>query len=391
VKRWLTVLMKEVTENLRDRRTMMTTFVVSPLLGPVLVAALFGFMLNMERERAEKPLEIPIVGAEFAPNFVSWLEQQDIKIEAPPKDPEKAIRNRDEDVVIRLTPEFPEQWRRGESAVLELLFDPSRQTASQTVARTQGLIESYSRQIGAMRLMLRGVNPEVARPVEMRALDLSTPQSRGGQLLMMLPALLFMTVFMGGMSMAIDATAGERERQSLEPLLANPMPRGEIMLGKMMASTSFALASSALSLIIYLIGFKLIPMEQFGMSLSLTLTNCGVIFIALIPLAVLASAAQTALAAFSKSFREAQTQVGLLMMIPYLPGMLLAVNPIKPILWYYSVPFFGQIFVLERIFRGESIEWVPFWIAFASSSVVALITLWFAARMYHRESLAVSA
>ena len=391
MKRWLTVLKKEITENLRDRRTMMTTFVVSPLLGPVLVAALFGFMLSMERERSEKPLQLPVVGAEFAPNFVVWLEQQGVKIEPPPKDAEKAIRNRDEDVVIRLSAEFPEQWRRGESAELELLFDPSRQTASQTVARTQSLIDAYGRQIGAMRLMLRGVNPEVARPVSVLALDLSTPQSRGAQLLMILPALLFMTVFMGGMSMAIDATAGERERQSLEPLLANPMPRGEIMLGKMMASTSFALASSALSLLIYLLCFKLIPMEQFGMSLSLNLYSCVVIFIALIPLAVLASAAQTALAAFSKSFREAQTQVSLLMMIPYLPGMLLAVNPIKPILWYYGVPFFGQIFVLERIFRGESIEWVPFWIAFLSSSVFALITLLFAARMYHRESLAVSA
>jgi sodium transport system permease protein len=391
VKRWLTVLKKEIIENLRDRRTMMTTFVISPLVGPVLIAALFSFMLSMERERSEKPLELPVVGAEYAPNFVSWLEQQGVKIELAPANPEKAVQNRDEDVVIRLTPEFPEQWRRGESAVLELLFDPSRQTANQTVGRTQGLIEAYSRQIGAMRLMLRGVNPEVARAVSVRALDLSTPQSRGAQLLMILPAMLFMTVFMGGMSMAIDATAGERERQSLEPLLANPMPRGEIMFGKMMASTSFALASSALSLVIYLVGFKLIPMEQFGMSLSLTPISCLVIFIALIPLAVLASAAQTALAAFSKSFREAQTQVGLLMMIPYLPGMLLAVNPIKPLLWYYGVPFFGQIFVLERIFRGESIEWVPFWIAFASSSVFALITLWFAARMYHRESLAVSA
>jgi sodium transport system permease protein len=391
VRSWFTVMLKEITENLRDRRTMISTFVVSPLLGPVLVAMMFGFMLSLERERAEKPLELPIIGREHAPNFVTWLEQQDVVVKPAPAQPEAAIRNRDHDVVLRIGKNFPEQWRSGRGAEVEVLFDPSRATQAQAVARVQALVEGYSRQVGAMRLMLRGVHPETASAIAIRQVDLSTPQSRGGQILMMLPALLFMTLFMGGMSLAIDATAGERERQSLEPLLANPVPRGEIMFGKMMASTSFALASSALSLIIYLIGFKLIPMEQFGMALSLSVKNCALIFFALLPLAILASAAQTALAAFSKSFREAQTQVSMLMMIPYLPSILMAINPIKPLLWYYTVPFFGQIFLLERVFRGEAVEWTPFWISFACSTLFALLMMWIAARMYRRESLAVSA
>ena len=141
--RWLTVFLKEVKENLRDRRTMMTTFVVSPMLGPVLFAVLIGVVLNLEKDRSEKPLELPIVGAQYAPNFVTFLEQHGVKVLAPPKDPELAIKSRDFDTVLRISPDFPTQWRAGNSAEVELLFDPSRQTAVRAIARTQGLIEAY--------------------------------------------------------------------------------------------------------------------------------------------------------------------------------------------------------------------------------------------------------
>ena len=389
--RWLTVFFKEVKENLRDRRTMMTTFVVSPMLGPVLFAVLIGVVLNLEKDRSEKPLELPIVGAQHAPNFVTFLEQHGVKVLPPPANPELAVKTRDFDTVLRISPEFPKQWAAGNSAQVELLYDPSRQTAIRAISRTRGLIESYSRQMGSLRLLARGVNPEAIRPIELRQTDLSTPESRSSQVLSMLPYLLFLTLFMGGMSMAIDATAGERERQSLEPLLINPLARGEIMFGKVAASGAFALTSLALTLLLYLIGFKLVPLEQFGMKLALNAQGCLFLFLLLMPLALVASAAQTALAAFSKSFREAQSQVSLLMLIPALPSMMLAINPIKPLLWFYAVPFFGHNFIIERVVRGEPIEAIPALIATGSALLFALVLLLVASRMYRRESLAVSA
>jgi sodium transport system permease protein len=389
--RWLTVFLKEVKENMRDRRTMMTTFLVSPLLGPVLFAVVIGVVLNLEKDRAEKLLELPIVGAQYAPNFVAFLSQHGVKVMPAPGDAEAAIKSRDFDTVLRISAKFPEQWRAGNSADVELLYDPSRQTAMRAISRTQSLIESYSRQMGSLRLLARGVNPETIRPIELRQTDLSTPESRSSQVLSMLPYLLFLTLFMGGMSMAIDATAGERERQSLEPLLINPLARGEIMFGKVSASAAFALTSLALTLLLYLVGFKLVPLEQFGMKLALNAQGCVFLFALLVPLALVASAAQTALAAFSKSFREAQSQVSLLMLIPALPSMMLAINPIKPVLWFYAVPFFGHNFLIERVVRGEPIELIPALIATASATLLALVLLIVASRMYRRETLAVSA
>jgi sodium transport system permease protein len=389
--RWLTVFSKEVKENMRDRRTMLTTFVVSPLMGPVLLAVLMAVMLNLERDRAEKPLEIPVVGAQFAPNFVQFLNQHGAIVKPGPEKPEAAIQSRDFDAILRISPEFPKQWREGSSASVEILYDPSRQTAMRTISRVQSLVEGYSRQVGMLRLLARGVNPETTRPIELRQTDLSTPESRSSQVLSILPYMLFLTLFISGMSMAIDATAGERERQSLEPLLINPLARGDIMFGKVAASAAFSLVSLALTLALYLVGFKLVPLEQFGMKLALNWQGCVAIFVLLIPLAVIASAAQTTLAAFSKSFREAQSQVSLLMLVPGLPSMMLAVNPIKPLLWFYSIPFFGHNFIIERVVRGEAIEWLPAVIATVCASVMAIALLLLASQMYKRESLAVSA
>ena len=127
------------------------------------------------------------------------------------------------------------------------------------------------------------------------------------------------------------------------------------------------------------------------MKLALNAQGCLFLFLLLMPLALVASAAQTALAAFSKSFREAQSQVSLLMLIPALPSMMLAINPIKPLLWFYAVPFFGHNFIIERVVRGEPIEAIPALIATGSALLFALVLLLVASRMYRRESLAVSA
>jgi sodium transport system permease protein len=387
---WLHILIKEVKENLRDRRTMITTFVVSPLLGPAFLAVIIALVLSVEKNRMDKAIELPIINAELAPNFVNFLKSHNVEVKPAPADAELAVKKRDFDLVLRVSKEFPVQWKAGESAVVEMLHDPSRQATMRVVARVQSLIAGYSQQTGAQRLLLRGVDPELMRAIEIRQVDLSTPEARSSQILSILPYMLFLTIFMGGMHMAIDSTAGERERQSLEPLLINPLSRAHFMLGKVGSTTAFSLASLLLTLIIYLIGFKLVPLEQFGMKLGLTFSGVIALFVAMIPLAIAASAAQTALSAFSKSFREAQSQVSLLMLIPGIPSMLLALNPIKPQLWFYCVPFFGQNFVIERIMRGEAIEWDMYFLSFAAACVFALIVLWLASQMYKRESLAVS-
>jgi hypothetical protein len=208
------VLKKELLDLFRDRRTMMISLLMGPLLGPALMIGIITLIATKETERAEKPLELPVIGVEHAPNLIDWLSMHNIVVEAAPADPDAAILNQDEDVILRISEDFGADWRGSEPATVEILHDSTRQDARIPVRRIESLLEGYSAQVGAMRLLTRGVHPAVGTPLQITHRDLSTPESRSGMILAFLPYFLILGGFLGGAQLAMDATAGERERQA---------------------------------------------------------------------------------------------------------------------------------------------------------------------------------
>lgn len=388
---WRIVFLKEVRENMRDKRTMFSTFVLGTLMGPVLFAGLIGLMISIMLERGEKPLELPVVGAEHAPNLIAWLKNHGVKIEDAPTDPEATIRRRDKDVVLRIPAEFGKQWREGRAATVELIVDRSQQKAEQTVNRAERLLAEYGGQTASLRLVMRGISPEVVQPILIADVDQSTPQSRGGMLLSMLPYLLILTVFAGGNYLATDATAGERERQSLEPLLINPVSRGQIMGGKLIATFAFAVVSLAISLAAFSLTAQLVPVEKIGMVVKMGPVECALLFLVVAPLGLIGAGLLTSVSAFAKGFREAQTYNTLLIILPAIPSMLMALNPVKPADWMYTVPILSHQLLIEQTVRGESL--VPWQVAASIGATLAIgvVIALIAARLYHREHLAISA
>jgi len=208
----------------------------------------------------------------------------------------------------------------------------------------------------------------------------------------MLPYFLILSSFMGGMYLAIDTTAGERERQSLEPLFANPVGRSSILNGKLAATFAFAMASLSLSLLAFgITGPKFIPTEKLGMALDFGPHFAFIALLVMVPLVALASTLQTLLAAFAKSYREAQTYLSLLMLLPMIPSAMLAVLPLKAQAWMYSVPLLGQHLVVTRLVRGESVDASNVMMCLGSGLVVALLAWIVTAYIYRSERLAISA
>lgn len=388
---WRVVCAKEILENLRDRRTMISVFVIGPLMGPVLFALLISLILSTQLEQAEKPLEVPVVGAEHAPQLIRHLKAVGVVVKDAPESPEEAVRKRDADVVLRIPEGFAESWREGESAKLELVLDSSQQKARASVTRLKSALQSYAELTASQRLLLRGVSPEVVRPLLIAEVDQSTPQSRAIMILSMLPYLLILTVFAGGSYLAIDTTAGERERQSLEPLLANPASRAELMSGKLVATTLFAWASLALSLVLFSLSSSIIPMDKLGMEIKLGVMECLKLFLIAAPLGIVGAAVMTIVAAFAKSFREAQTYMTFVILAPALPSMVMAINPLKPADWMYSVPLVSHQLLIEQTVRGEVTAWAQVALSVGVTVALGLVLAAVAARLYHRESLAISA
>lgn len=387
----ITVFLKEVTENLRDRKTVMNALVMGPLLGPVLFAVMMGFIISKQISSSEKPLEIPVVGAEHAPNLVAWLEQQSVKVLPAPDDAEAALREREARAILTIPADYGDHWTRGQTAQVEVMFDSSDQESRAPVTRLTGLLEGYSRQHAALRVSARGLHPAILSPVNVARWDVASNQQRAGQLLAFLPYLLILGAFLGGMYLAIDTTAGERERQSLEPLLANPATRAQIVQGKLGATFSFAMASMMLSLVTFAIAFQYIPLDKLGMKVDF---GAGLILRAgllMVPLVMVFAALQTIVAAYAKSYREAQTYLSLLMLLPMLPSIILMINPMKGETWMSAVPLLSQNVLVMSLARGEAVPLVEFALSFGTSLLLALVLVWIAVRIYHREQLAVSA
>lgn len=386
-----TVLKKELLDLFRDRRTVTISLLMGPLLGPALMVGLITLIASQEVERAEKPLKLPVIGAEHAPNLVDWLGTMNVEIESAPADPDAAIRSQDEDVILRIPAEYAEEWRKSRPAPIEILYDSTRQDARTPVRRVEALLEAYDRQVGALRLVARGINPAVGTPVLVQHRDLSTPESRAGMLLAFLPYILILGGFLGGAQLAMDATAGERERQSLEPLLATPAARGAIMSGKLGAAAVFALLSALLTLLAFKACFSFIPASVLGFKIDISWLAIAKLFVLILPIAVFGSCLVTLLAATTKSMKEAQSYMALLMLLPMLPTLVLMVSPVKNQLWMSAVPLLAQNQLILKVVRGEVVSGAEWAITLGAGVLLAGLVWLIAARLYHREQLAISA
>jgi len=220
--------------------------------------------------------------------------------------------------------------------------------------------------------------------------DLSTPQSRGMLVMLILPYVLMITAFTGGMHLAVDSTAGEKERKSLEPLLINPVPRWQIMLGKMLATATFAFASLALTLLSFRFAFPLLPMGALGVDLNLSAGTIGGILLAVAPVVVLAAALLTTLAALAKSLREAQSYMGLVFLIPMIPSIIFMVNPVTPVTWMMSIPMFSQNLLIGEFVRGESVPLLWLSLSIGSTLAIGLVFAAVAATLFSRPRIVFS-
>ncbi len=386
-----TILRKELLDAFRDRRMVLVAFVVMPLAIPLVLAGTNALGARKQSQQLEGQLQLPVIGAQHAPNLVAWLEAHNAKVLLPPADADAAVRSQEHDVVLRIDDGYADDWRAGRPAHVEMIFDSSRPLDSgMTVARARGLLDAYGETVGTLRLVARGVHPSVASPLQVAIRDVASPESRFDFSQQILPYLLLLLAFIGGMQLAIDSTAGERERQSLEPLLATPVARETIISAKILATAVFSLLSLAVTLLAYRLAFALVPSGGIDASFEVGSLGLAQLFLVILPIVLLGATVLTALAAFARSYREAQGYLPMLMFLPMIPTLVLMVAPVRTQLWMLAVPFLGQNQLILRVLRSERISALDWLVALGSAFGVVAIVWFIAARLYHREQLATS-
>jgi sodium transport system permease protein len=390
VKGLWTVLGKELLDNARDRRTLASALLFGPLFGPLLFAVLISVVISQTVADVERPLELPVMGGEHAPNLVAFLERNGVVVQPGPEDlaaAREAVTAGREDVILIIEAQYAERFSEGRAARVQLVLDGSAQRAGRNVARVRGVLGAYNAQLRALRLQVRGISTEVLTPVVVDDLDVSTATGRAALLLGMITYFLLAAMLMGGLYLSIDATAGERERGSLEPLLTLPVQRSTLLLGKILATCCYMLLSLAITLVAFSVGLAFVSLEELGMSTNFGPSVVLQGFALMAPFVLLGAALMTLVASFTKTYKEAQTYVGVLIVVPTLPILFAAFLAMKPTAALMAVPSLSQHLLMTALIRNEPIE--PLFVAISVGSTLllgVLVTL-LATLFYRREGL----
>ena len=387
---FLAVFFKELLDNVRDRRTLASALLMGPIFGPVL----FAFVINMSIDRAlddaESIMELPVVGQEYAPNLMHFLESRNIDIVSGPEHASgaaEAVKTGLHDVVLVVPESFGEQLADTIPARVELYSDEANSQGEKEARRARSALRAYNQQLASIRLSARGINPLLLRPINIDAVDVSTPSGRSAMLLGMMSYFFIFALLMGGMYLAIDTTAGERERGSLEPLLSLPVTRGQLILGKIMATCVFMAASLMLSLLSFYVVLEFMPLEQLGMTPNFGLPVVVAAFFLLLPFILLGASLMTLVASFTKSYKEAQTWLSVVLIAPTLPILIVSILTLRPKLEFMFVPSLSQHLILVDMVKNEPLNGLHIAISVCSTLAFGAIVTWVCARLYRREGL----
>jgi len=387
-RRIIIVFAKEVKDNIRDRRSLLVALIY-PLMGPILL----GLMMTMAASvvsgggEGESKFTLHVQGAEYGPALIAYLEDKGVVIAPAPKDPRESVRLGRVNIVLAISGNFSEMFDAGRTASVQVISNPSRLPGLTALNRVASLLGGFNILIWGRRLADEDIDMKVLRPLSIDSVNVGAITHITDILLFMVPPLIIFNVFMGGVYLAIDTTSGERERGSLEPLLINPIERWGLMLGKFLAALLF----TAVAVLVQLAAFKMVfntmggPDSPFAQILSIP-TLLGIIM-TLAPLMMLAVGAQFIIATVTRSFKEAQTYLGLLPLAPALPGLVMVLSPVEAEKWMMAIPTFSQTLLLGQFVRGESVELLNVVISMSSSTALALVLIACAAGLYAREEL----
>jgi sodium transport system permease protein len=367
----LTVFLKELKDSLRDRRTALMVFVASVLTGPVTLVLVAQYISGIEEKSAI--LKVRIAGQEHAPALVNFLQRNDVEIEVAPKDYEARIREGRLDAVIVVPEDFDERFSSGDTAKVEIVFDDSRTESSPAIRQAERFLRAFNRETGTLRMVARGVSPDLAEPVKVEHVNTATPRQKGAFILFLIPMFAILSPLLGGMTIAIDSTAGERERGSLEPLLVTPVPVAQLVAGKWLAAWSFATGVAVLTLGGFVIAASLFAQKRLAALMTFGLPELAQFVAMVIPFAAMTSALQMLICTYGRTYREAQTYVSYLATVVSFVPIVVLFSGLKDALWQLAVPVLAQQMVLSRVVRGDVLSLADYFVPAAAAFLAAAL------------------
>jgi len=346
------LLSKELKEAFRDKRAMMMAMMMA-VMAPVMIFAMSKVMI---KEAVETPaIYIKVAGAEHAPKLIKALNDDNVLLFSDVPNDEKTIWD-ERSLSLTIPMSFNQDMLDGKTIDIYLSADYSEKANMSPVRRIKYIINSYARAIGYKRLLVRGIDVRLLQPIKIIEQDTSLPNSNAMIISMMLGLYLLMAAFMSGLPVAIDASAGERERNVLEMLLCQPVSTVKIVAAKLCCASLIACIGVLLTLSLTSFSVSFIDLTKIGASFNLDTFTITALLLLLLPICFFASALQLFVAFQSKNFKEAQSMVSMIIMLPAMVPVIMMFVDNKP-KWLDWLPISGQSLIMEDLFKGLPVSW----------------------------------
>jgi sodium transport system permease protein len=385
-----TVFVKEFLENLRDRRTLVSALLFGPLFGPLLFGAMVSRMLNQSVLESDEPLRITICGSAYAPNLAHYLESQGVELSVAAwseADARTAVKRGAVPVVLIVPADYAPRFTAALPAPLLLVADSSDSQTRKSADRLRALLAGYGGAIAQLRAQIRGLSPLLAVPIAVNDIDVTTPTGRAVVVLGFMTYFVLFSVLMGGLYLAIDSTAGERERGSLEALLSLPVARTSLVAGKLLATCAYLCLSVGISLAAFVLVFRFVPLERLGMSANLGAATALEFFAICLPFVPLGAALMMLVASFTRSYREAQTYLTAVLLVPTLPIAFASIYSLKTKSSLMLIPSLSQHLLMTSVLKDEPIAPLDILVSATSALMLALLLMVLTARHWRRETM----
>ena len=382
------VAKKEFRDGVRDKRALLSAFFF-PLSAPLFIYFLLNAVIEMSQ--VDETVSVPIYGADAAPGLIAYLTEAGIDVDH--RDPQtldevkSQVADQTLDFALMIPEDFQDTMASYRPPDLLIVSDSSRNDVAAQVGQLRRVLNQYNQELISLRLIARGVSPKVtigARPI---SIDVASDQKRTASVLNFIPIYVLMAAFVAGLGIAIDGTAGERERKSLEPLLINPIRPIDIIFGKWFASGTFALLGMLATLVLCVVAMFALPIEEIGLSFEISTKQALALLMVSLPVPYIAASLQILLGLFAKSFKDAQSYIGILVILPMVPVIIRQFMPFVTEPWMAGIPIFAQSVLMMDVLAGSGYSFLSLSVALISGFVASALLCLVAARLLTTERM----
>ena len=360
----IAMVRKELIDAARDKRSVMAGLYYA-IGTPLIMCGLF--MVLIGQLTSPDDLKITIKNPDKAPDLVRFLSNKGITQGAADGSDAKDLKA----IELIISTDYAAQMNQGKSAEITIVADNSEEKLQKSIRRLEKQLQAYSAEMGSLRLIARGIDPRVVQPLKVNVQDKATTDSKGGMILGIAIFTMIYSVFISGMNLAIDTSAGERERNSLALLLSHPLTTRQLVLSKIIAVSLFALLGLVLILLVSKIAYAFVPWQELGFSVNITTEFMLLMLVVGIPVALMAACLQLFVSFMAKTFKEAQSYLTMVLFVPLALSMAASYNIAPDMLQW--LPVSGQQQALMDFIKGKDLPMLQLLVSTLGTLAIAVL------------------